>query len=103
MKIVIPALLLMALSTPCLAEESLNLYPKGREAYQAKFDSAEERYEIDKRSYVDNLYEYKGEGSAPASTREKMVPEAELDAEIEKLNHPSGSQPEAAEPPIPSR
>lgn len=105
MRRMLPALLLLVISSPAFAAEGehMNLFPNGRAAYQARFDSNAERYEIDKRSYVDNLYEYKGEGGA-AAKRQPMMPEADLDAYINgtaTLNEVNAEAPTKA-PPLPS-
>lgn len=98
-KYMIAAALLFC-AEPAFAE-GLNLYPKSRAAYQDKFDTAAERYEIDKRAYIDTLYETKGEGDKPASSRERMLPEGEVNAILDAQDQTSGNN-MSAEPPQPN-
>ena len=80
------ALLALSISFPAIAQEStntqtLNLYPKGREAYAQKFRDRGEQYEVEGRNYIDDLYTNRGENTAKSS--EPLLPESTLDAVLD--------------------
>lgn len=110
MRMILPALLVLAFAAPAFAEEHMDLYPKGRETYIGKSEANAERYRVNGQAFVDNLYQYKGEGGksymATTSTApEPMVPEADLDAYIDgsaDLNVDTSKTPATAAPPIPA-
>ncbi|PZP56109.1 MAG: hypothetical protein DI586_04745 [Micavibrio aeruginosavorus] len=95
MKYMIAALMLL---TPPAFADTLELYPKSRSTYQDKFDATTERYEVDKRAYVDDLYENKAEGGKRASSRERMLPEGEVNAILDAQGNSSSDNIPAAPP-----
>lgn len=92
MRIFLPVLLMTFISTPVFAQQSetLTLYPKSREAYQARSDERAEKYQAEGYNYIENLYEYRAEGGASSEPR---MTEAEADAAIESVNK-QGTTPE---------
>ena len=61
MKKIIAALLLIFSYAPAHADEVMNLFPKGRAAYQQDFDKAADRYQVRAQAYNDDVYMYGGE------------------------------------------
>jgi len=62
------ALALTVLSFPAFADETMNLFPKGRSAYQEDFDRAAQTYQERAQSYVDDMYMYGGERRRDSET-----------------------------------
>lgn len=99
----------LIIASPAMAKdllpssENMELYPKSRAKYQSRFDEREEAYEINKRAYIDNMYEHRGEGGTSAST-EPMLPESDLDAYLNSAEKAKGStqNPPNKAPPLPS-
>ncbi len=99
MKYPIAIILTLIFSAAPSYADTLELYPKSRAAYQDKFAAATERYETDQRGYIDDLYENKAEGGKPASSRERMLPEGEVNAILDAQGEASQ---QSATPPQPT-
>lgn len=84
------ALMLTCFAIPAFAENAepdpnykmLDLYPKGRAAYQEKSDQNAERYQAQGYDFIERLYEDRAEGGS-TSTATPPMPEAEVDSYIE--------------------
>ena len=98
MRILLSVLLITSVAIPAFAQqqsETLNLYPKSREAYQARSEERGQQYQAEGYSYIENLYEYRGEGGTSAESR---MSEEEADAAIESVDK-SDNAPKTDAPP----
>lgn len=97
MRLLLTAILLLSAS-PVFAQQSetLTLYPKSREAYQARSEERAQRFQAEGYNYIENLYEYRAEGGTSAETK---MSDAEADAAIESVNTTSVTTPETDAPP----
>jgi hypothetical protein len=107
-----PVLALCALffaASPAFADETMNLFPKGRAGYLDRFEQNAERYKSRGTDYINHVYSQGGESGAFSATNaatghDAPLSDDEIDALIEDapaLSDDVGTGPSDA-PPLPT-